>query len=80
MRTSNASEQSPIFVLGSQLTIHQRPLTQEQPEGEATLIRCLRDSSRFDYPGLIVEEWEVRFEDEDRTVERIIAAEIAKPN
>ncbi len=78
MKPSNAPEQPPTFTAGKKLTIHQRPLTQEQPEGEATLIKCLRGSSHFDYPGLIVEEWEVKFDGESKTYERIIAAELAK--
>ena len=66
-----------MFEVGTTHTIYERPLTQEKPEGKAKLVECLRDASQFDYPGLIVQEWMVAFEDEpEDTYRRVIAVPV----
>lgn len=58
---------------GNTLCIFQRPLTQEEPEGFAVLVNCLRPPNEFDYPGLVVSEWEVRFADDpDNLYRRVV--------
>ncbi len=78
--TQGRIEMKPLFTVGSKMTIYQHYLTQDQPIGEATLIKCLRDSSRFPpmdiecmFPAQIVEEWEVRFDGESKIRKQIIA-------
>jgi hypothetical protein len=65
------------FESGSTQMIYQRPLTGEDPEGCAVLVRCLRPHTEFYYErshGIVMEEWEVRFEGEEGTWPRIITA------
>jgi hypothetical protein len=63
-----------FFQSGSTQTIYQRPLTGEDPEGRAVLVRCLRPHTEFHYDGIVAEEWEVRFEGEEETWPRVVTA------
>ncbi len=58
---------------GDMVVIYQRPLAQEKPEAFAVLVNCLREPNEFDYPGLVVSEWEVRFADDpDNLYRRVV--------
>ena len=50
---------------GDKVMIYQDPLTQENPEGEAILVRCVES-------GAPVERWRVAFGNDDPIVERKI--------
>lgn len=63
-----------FFKPGSWHEIYQRPFSFEVREGLAKLIHCERDQTQFDYPRLIVEEWQVRFIGDEYGVSRTIAA------
>jgi len=63
----------PHFTEGSWQTIYQHPLTWEDSEGIARLVKCVHDHTRFDCLGLVVEEWLVQFENKDGMWPRIIA-------
>lgn len=65
------------FAPGETHTIYQRPISQEDEEGRAKLIKCLRIYTEFRYPGLAVEEWDVEFPDEAGTTrKRTVTARI----
>ena len=69
----------PFFPPGSEQMIYQQPITGEKSEGKATLVRCLRRYTEFDYPGVIAEEWDVRFQGEQEEYRRIVTAPIPEP-
>lgn len=60
------------MIVGTVVTIYQKPLTQEEREGEATLVEFVS----FD-PDTSLQTWNVRFEGDDRIlVRKILIASI----
>lgn len=57
--------------------IYQRPISREQPEGEAQLLRPLEQTSglRDDGTPYLLTRWLVRFDD-GYTVERVVRSDI----
>ena len=56
---------------GDRVTIYQDPLTQESPEGEATLV-YIEDANAGIYDGYLVQRWAVQFKGERDWVSRQI--------
>ncbi len=72
-RGENAMTKIEGHTKGDMVVIYQRPLAQEKPEAFAVLVNCLREPNEFDYPGLVVSEWEVRFADDpDNLYRRVV--------
>lgn len=53
---------------GQIVQVYQKPITKEQPEGEARLIKRMPDNRDGD----IVENWKVKFISDDFICERLI--------
>ena len=53
---------------GDKVKIYQKPLTEEDFEGKAILIKHLSDAS---YGNIFVENWKVRFENGDEVLRAI---------
>lgn len=64
------------FKAGQDVEIYQRPLSNEEFEGVAQLVSCLRPYTEFFYEGLIVEEWMVRFGQEEESFLRIVTRRV----
>jgi len=56
---------------GDRVTIYRDPLTRQEPEGEATLIRLV-DHCRGFHEGDRLESWRVQLDGGRRCVERVI--------
>ncbi len=67
-----ATDADTYFKIGQRHQIYQRPISQEDPEDVAELVKCLRTYKAFDYYGVIVEEWMVRFDGETDTYRRVV--------
>lgn len=61
------------FRKGERIRIYQKPISQEDFEDEATLVKVEQTHKDFDWPGLHVERWWVRFDDEATLYPRTIA-------
>ncbi len=61
------------LAVGDKVMVYQDPLTEQMPEGVATLVkRVSRDSSPVNWGKEVIERWMVKFEGETRKVERRI--------
>lgn len=73
IETIQPSPNATHFAQGSRQRIYQRPISQEEFEGEAVLVKCHRPYTSFDYgSAIVVEEWEVKFDGEDETYVRVV--------
>ena len=68
------TETGEHFKVGEKVKVYQRPIQQEGFEGIAELVEFI--SNNYDYPGLKVERWKVRFENEVPKYERMIVKKI----
>ena len=54
------------FTRGATVTVYEDPFTRQRPEGQAKLLSLLSDDGE-------TQRWRVRFEGEDRNVDRTLA-------